>query len=127
VFEAERASLVRYGGRFDGFHAAPTLVSKSSLVRFDNNRYSVAANAVDRPVENCAYAARIEVRQDGRMVIEHGRCFGQDQTVFHAWDCVPVLARKPGALRSLQRIRHKLAGSADGDRLKILTAVLGTD
>ncbi|MEP0510590.1 MAG: IS21 family transposase, partial [Aurantimonas coralicida] len=43
VFEAERPKLVSYRGRFDGFHAVPASVSKTCLVRFDNNRYSVAA------------------------------------------------------------------------------------
>jgi threonine dehydrogenase-like Zn-dependent dehydrogenase len=38
VFEAERGSLVP-PGRFDGFHAVPGSVSKTCLVRFDNNRY----------------------------------------------------------------------------------------
>ena len=71
MFEAERPSLVRYAGRFDGFHAVPASVSKTCLVRFDNNRYSVAANAVGRPVEIRAYADRIELRQDGRAVGEH--------------------------------------------------------
>jgi transposase len=137
VFEAERPSLVLYAGRFDGFHAVPASVSKTCLVRFDNNRYSVAAHAVGRPVEIRAYADRIELRQDGRLVGEHRRSFGRDQTVFDPWHYVPVLARKPGALRngtpfkdwvlpsSLDRIRRKLAGS-DGDRqmVKILTTVL---
>src|SRR6476646_8248606 len=40
-----------YAGRFDGFHAVPASVSKTCLVRFDNNKYSVAASAVGRPVE----------------------------------------------------------------------------
>ena len=138
MFEAERPSLVRYAGRFDGFHAVPASVSKTCLVRFDNNRYSVAANAVGRPVEIRAYADRIELRQDGRAVGEHSRCFGRDQTVFDPWHYVPVLARKPGALRNgapfkdwvlpagLERIRRKLAGAADSDRqmVNILTAVL---
>src|SRR3712207_4805084 len=48
VFEAERPNLVPYASRFDGFHAAPAAVSKTCLVRFDNNRYSVAAGAVGR-------------------------------------------------------------------------------
>ena len=65
VFEEERPSLVPYAGRFDGFHALPASVSKTCLVRFDNNRYSVAASAVGRPVEVRAYADRIELRQDG--------------------------------------------------------------
>src|SRR3954469_15483921 len=138
VFEAERAALVPYAGRFDGFHAVPASVSKTCLVRFDNNRYSVAASAIGRPVEMRVYAERIEIRQDGRLVGEHARCFGRDRTISNPWHYVPVLARKPGALRNgapfkdwvlpagLERVRRKLAGTADGDRrfVDILTAVL---
>ena len=63
--------MAGYPGRFDGFNAVPASVSKTYLVRFDNNRYSVAAGAVGRPVEIRAYAERIEIRQDGRVVGEH--------------------------------------------------------
>jgi hypothetical protein len=42
VFEAERPKLVPYAGRFDGFHAVTASVSKTCLVRFDNNKYSRA-------------------------------------------------------------------------------------
>jgi transposase len=138
AFEAERPNFIPYAGRFDGFHAVPASVSKTCLVCFDKNKYSVAASAVGRPVEIRAYADRIELRQDGRPVGEHRRCFGRDQTIFDPWHYVPVLARKPGALRngapfkdwvlpaSLDRVRRKLAGSDDGDRqmVDILTTVL---
>jgi transposase len=138
MFEAERPSLVPYAGRFDGFHAVPASVSKTCLVRFDNNKYSVTAGAIGRPVEIRAYADRIELRQDGRVVGDHPRRFGRDQIAYDPWHYVPVLARKPGALRNgapfkdwvlppgLERVRRKLAGSDDGDRqmVKILTAVL---
>ena len=138
AFEAERPFLVPYAGCFDGFHATPASVSKTCLVRFDNNRYSVAAGAVGRPVEVRAYADRIELRQDGRVVGDHPRAFGRDQTVFDPWHYVPVLARKPGALRNgapfknwvlpsgIDRVRRKLGGVDDGDRqmVTILTAVL---
>ena len=138
AFEAERPFLVPYTGRFDGFHAMPASVSKTCLVRFDNNRYSVVASAVGRPVEVRAYADRIELRQDGRVVGDHPRAFGRDQTVFDPWHYVPVLARKPGALRNgapfknwvlpsgIERVRRKLASADDGDRqmVTILTAVL---
>ena len=77
VFEAERPKLVPYVGRFDGFHAVPASVSKTCLVRFDNNKYSVAASAVGRPVEVHAYADRIVIRQDGRIVAEHLGSFGR--------------------------------------------------
>ena len=71
VFEEERPKLIPYRGRFDGFHALPASVSKTCLVRFDNNKYSVNASAVGRPVEIHAYADRIVIRQDGRIVAEH--------------------------------------------------------
>jgi hypothetical protein len=113
-------------------------VSKTCLVRFDNNKYSVAASAIGRPVEIRAYADRVELRQDGRIVGEHARCYSRDQTTFDPWHYVPVLARKPGALRNgapfkdwilpaaLDRVRRKLVGVQDGDRqmVDILTTVL---
>ena len=73
MFEAERPSLVPYRGPFDGFHAVTASVSKTCLVRFDTNKYSVSASAVGRPVEVRAYADRIQIRQDGRVVAEHAR------------------------------------------------------
>ncbi|HEV7386693.1 MAG TPA: IS21 family transposase [Phenylobacterium sp.] len=138
VFEAERLLLVPCAGRFDGFHSTPAAVSKTCLVRFDNNKYSVPARAVGRPVEVQAYAERLVIRQDGETVAEHARRFGRGQTAYDPWHYVPVLARKPGALRngapfrdwvlpgSLERVRARLATTADGDRqmVDILGAVL---
>ena len=138
AFEAERGQLVEYRGPFDGFHAVQASVSKTCLVRFDNNKYSVASHAVGRPVEVQAYAERIVIRQDGVVVGEHARCFGRGETVYDPWHYVPVLARKPGALRngapfkdwplpaSLEKVRRRLKGSDDGDRqmVAILSAVL---
>ena len=72
MFEAARPSLVRYAGRLDGFRAAPAAVSKTCLVRFDSNKCSVSASAVGKPVEVRAYAERIELRQDGRVVASFG-------------------------------------------------------
>ena len=138
VFEEERPVLVPYRGGFDGFHALPASVSKTCLVRFDNNKYSVNASAVGRPVEIAAYADRVTIRQDGRVVAEHARRFGRGEIAYDPWHYVPVLARKPGALRNgapfkdwvlpgaLAEVRRKLTGSDDGDRqmVAILAAVL---
>ena len=138
VFEAERPYLVPYVGRFDGFHAKAASVSKTCLVQFDKNKYSVMSQAVGRPVEVHAYAERIVIRQDGQIVADHLRCFGREQTIYDPWHYVPVLARKPGAMRNgapfkgwvlpgaVGRLRQKLRSVEDGDRqmVKILTAVL---
>jgi transposase len=138
AFEAERPQLVPICGPFDGFHAVQASVSKTCLVRFDNNRYSVASRAVGRPVEIQAYADRVVIRQDGAVIGEHSRRFGRGETIYDPWHYVPVLTRKPGALRNgapfkdwplpagLERVRRKLKGSDDGDRqmVKVLSAVL---
>jgi len=138
AFEEERPQLVQISGPFDGFHATQGSVSKTCLVRFDNNKYSVASGAVGRPVEIQAYADRVVIRQDGTIVGEHRRRFGRGATIYDPWHYVPVLARKPGALRngapfkawllpaSLERVRRMLKGSDDGDRqmVKVLSAVL---
>ena len=138
VFEAERPKLVPYAGRFDGFHAVPASVSKTCLVRFDNNKYSVHASAVGRPVEVHAYADRIVIRQDGEIVGEHARVFGRGETIYDPgitcrfWRASP--ARCATARRSRTgccRQRSSACGASspardDGDRqmVEILAAVL---
>jgi hypothetical protein len=96
------------------------------------------AHAVGRPVEVQAYADRIVIRQDGRIVAEHPRSFGRGDTIYDPWHYVPVLARKPGALRNgapfkdwvlpgaMERVRRRLAVADDGNRqmVDILTTVL---
>lgn len=91
-----------------------------------------------RPVEIHAYADRIAIRQDGEIVGEHVRLFGRDQTAYDPWHYVPVLAKKPGALRNgapfkdwvlpsaLERVKRRLRERRDGNRqmVDILAAVL---
>ena len=101
------------------------------------NKYSVISTAVGRAVEVHAYAERIVIRQDGAIVAEHARCFGRLETIYDPWHYVPVLARKPGALRNgapfrdwvlptaMAVIRRKLKAVSDGDRqmVSILSCV----
>jgi transposase len=138
VFEDERPALIPYCSPFDGFHEKTLGVQKNCLVQFDRNRYSVEARAVGRTVQLHAYAERIVVRLDGELVADHPRRFGRDQVVYDPWHYVPVLARKPGALRNgapfrdwqlptaLAQVRRRLSSHADGDRqfVGILGAVL---
>ena len=129
MFEvADRPALIAYRGPFDGFHALPASVSKTLLVRFDYNKYSVHAKAAGRPVDIHAYADRIVIRQDGAVVAEHARRFGREQTIYDPWHYLPVLSRKPGALRNgapfkdwalppaIERVRRRLGHHGDGDR-----------
>ena len=128
VFQEEKAALVPHQGAFKGFHEKTAAVSKTCLVSFDRNRYSVSATAVGRPVQVQAYASKLVIRQDGAIVGEHARCFGRDRTIYDPWHYVPVLARKPGAIRNgapfkemrlpsaMATVQVRLSGLVDGDR-----------
>ncbi|ETX09918.1 transposase [Roseivivax halodurans JCM 10272] len=101
-------------------------------------RYSVDARAVGRAVEVRAYAERIEFWQDGKIVGEHDRAFGRGKDIYDPLHYVPVLARKPGALRNgapfkdwelptaMRRVQRKLGRVPNGDRqmVEILSAIL---
>jgi hypothetical protein len=76
----------------------PASVSKTCLVRFDNNKYSVTTSAVGRPVEVHAYADRIVIRQDGRVVAEHPRSFARGETILRS------LILRPGAGSQARRL-----------------------
>jgi len=54
-----------------------------------------------------AYAERVEFWQGGKIVGAHPRAFGRGKTVYDPLHYIPVLARKPGALRSEPRGRHR--------------------
>ena len=138
VFESEeRPALVALRPAFDGFHEVEVVASVTCLVRFDHNRYSVAARAAGRRVQLRAYAEQIAVFHNGEKIAEHARCFGRHQTIYDPWHYLPVLARKPGALRNgdpfrgwalpdaLCQVRQRLAAYPDGNRqfVAILSAV----
>ena len=138
VFEAEKASLAPFAGPFDGFHQLEAVAQATLLVNFDRNRYSVMAKAARRAVQIRAYADRIVIRCDGEVVGDHPRSFGRDRTVYDPWHYLPVLAKKPGALRNgapfqdwslppaLTRLRRKLGSGDEADRrfVRVLAAVL---
>ncbi len=79
-----------------------------------------------RPVEIRAYADRLECWQDGQVVGRHERAFGRGKTIYDPLHYIPVLARKPGALRNgapfkdwdlppaLRRVQRKLERQPGG-------------
>lgn len=137
VYEEERSALRPFAGPFDGFHESSLTASPTCLVTFDRNRYSVMAKAARRAVQVRVYADRIVVRCDGEEVADHPRAFGRDRTIYDPWHYLPVLARKPGALRNgapfqgwdpapvLSRLRRRLGDGDEADRrfVRVLACV----
>src|SRR5256886_17419171 len=138
VFQEERASLMELRGPFDGFVEKPVRASTTCLIMADHNRYSVDARAAGRMVLVRSHAERIVVLLGDEVVADHARVFRRDQIIYDPWHYLPVLMKKPGALRNgapfkdwalppaLTQVRAKLKQHADGDRqfVKALGAVL---
>jgi transposase len=100
VFAEEQPHLMPLGAPFDAFIESPVRVSPTCLVHFERNRYSVHAAFANRVVSLRAYADHIKVVAEGQTIAEHARLFGRSQTVYDWRHYIPVLERKPGALRN---------------------------
>jgi transposase len=137
VFEAERSSLLPLQAPFAGFVEKPMRATSTCLISHDRNKYSVDARAAGRSVLVRVFAERIVVLLGDEIVADHPRSFGRGQFVYDPWHYLPVLMRKPGALRNgapfknwdlppaLAEVRAKLQHHIDGDRqfVKILSCV----
>src|ERR1700730_16826107 len=138
VFEEERSSLVERRVPFDGFVEKAVRATTTCLIMADHNRYSVDARAAGRMVLVRSYAERIVVLFDEVVVADHVRSFKRDQVIYEPWHYIPVLLKKPGALRNgapfkgwdlppaLAHVRQQLPHHADADRqfVKVLGGVL---
>jgi len=126
--QEERPRLIQMDLAFDGFVEREVRVSTTSLVAFDRNHYSVDAARAKRTAQVRAYADRVVIVSGGQVVGEHGRQFGRDKTIYDPWHYLPVLERKPGALRNgapfqdwdlpapIQTVWGELKGRPGGDR-----------
>ena len=138
VFEDERVSLMQLRGPFDRFVEKAVRASTTCLIMADHNRYSVDARAAGRMVLVRSHAERVVVLLGDEVVADHPRHFQRDRIIYDPWHYLPVLTKRPGALRNgapfkdwdlpaaLTQVRAKLNPHADGDRqfVKVLGAVL---
>ena len=99
------------------------------------NRYSVPCEWAGRAVSVRLYPNRVLVVADQAVIADHARVVDRDHTVFDWQHYVPLIERKPGALRNgapfaelppaLQTLRQALLRHPGGDRVmaKVLAAV----
>jgi hypothetical protein len=99
-FITEQLALRRITAPFDGYVEHMLRVSSTCLVVLDRNRYSVPAAFAGRAVSVCSTATEVRVVADGVVIAEHARRFGRDQLICDPWHYLPILERKPGALRN---------------------------
>ncbi len=127
-FVTEQPALRRITAPFDGYVEHVLRVSSTCLVVLDRNRYSVPAAFAGRVVSVRSTATQVRIVADGAVIAEHARRFGRDLLICDPWYYLPILERKPGALRngvpfcewdlpaSIQRVRDRILNQPKGDR-----------
>ena len=120
---------------FDGYIESPARVSSTCLVSAARNRYSVPCAYAGHRVSVRLYPERIVIVGDQEVIAEHPRATERDHVVYDWQHYVPLIARKPGALRNgapfadmpepLKRLSRALLRRAGGDRVmaQVLAAV----
>ncbi len=135
MLEHEQPSLMPMVAPFDGYVETLGKVSSTCLVSLDRNRYSAPCELVGQLVSLRLYPERIDIVAHDALVASHPRSFARNQTHYDWQHYIPLLERKPGALRNgapfadlpepLQRLRRLLLCREGGDRVmvKVLAAV----
>ena len=127
-FAEEQPSLRQITAPFDGYVEHMLRVSSTCLVAVDRNRYSVPAAFAGRAVSVHTTAAGVRIVADGAIVAVHARRYGRDQLICDPWHYLPILERKPGALRNgvpfqqwdlptpIRLVRDRILKQPKGDR-----------
>jgi len=127
-FAEEQPLLRPVTAAFDGYVEQVLRVSGTCLARIDRNSYSVPAQWAGKVVSARLAADTLRVAAEGQVVAEHVRRFGRDQLVCDPWHYLPVLEKKPGALRhgapfqdwdlpaAIRAVRDRILRQPKGDR-----------
>jgi transposase len=73
----------------------PAVSSKTALVEFDTNKYSVPSTCAGKALEVIAYPDRIEICVAGKTVANHRRSFGKNETIQNPLHAETLLNRTP--------------------------------
>jgi len=72
--------------------------SSLSLIRFQNNSYSVPVEYAYQDTTLKAYVHQVKICHKDEAIAVHRRCYSKDEFIFEPLHYLPLLERKPGAL-----------------------------
>lgn len=84
--------------RFDACRKQPTRANSLSLVRFDDNDYSVPVSCAHHDILVKGYVDRVVLCHHETVVARHTRSWEKEGVFFDYRHYLPLLERKPGAL-----------------------------
>ena len=99
ALEQEQMYLMPMPAPFDGYVEVLARVSSTCLITVLRNRYSVPCHLANHKVAVHLYPAHIEVYADNACVASHVRLLDRDQVSYDWQHYIPLIERKPGALR----------------------------
>jgi len=99
-FKQEQAYLQVPMQPFNAYIDKTTSVNSTCQIQHDTNRYSVPSKYVGKLVTLLVYAQCIKIVHDDTIIAEHERSFDRHKSIFDPFHYVPLLQRKPGALRN---------------------------
>jgi len=82
---------------FDACRKQPTRANSLSLVRFDDNDYSVPVDYAHHEILIKGYVDRVVLCHKEKVVAEHKRSWGKEGVFFNCLHYLPLLERKPGS------------------------------
>ena len=85
-------------GTFDACRKEPAGANSLSLVRFDDNDYSVPVAYAHHEILVKGYMNQVVLCHRDKVVAEHPRSWGKEGTFFDPLHYLPLLERKPGSL-----------------------------
>ena len=100
ALEQEQPHLMAMPTPFDGYVETTGKVSSTCLVHVDKNRYSVPCHLANGKVSIHLYADRVAFYDDQGHQASYRREIGRDETRYQWLHYVPLIERKPGALRN---------------------------
>ena len=83
---------------FDACRKQPTRANSLSLVRFDDDDYSVPVSYAYHEILIKGYVDRVVLCNKDRVVAEHRRSWGKEGIFFDYRHYLPLLERKPGSM-----------------------------
>ena len=83
---------------FDACIKGPTSASSLSLVRVDDNDYSVPVRYAHHPVSFKGYTNRVEIFYQDELIARHDRSWKKEGVEFKPIHYLALLERKPGSL-----------------------------
>ena len=83
---------------FDAFRPDNTQADSASLVRFDNNDYSVPVAYAHHPVLVKGYADRVDICHGPKVIAVHPRCWEKEKQRLDPMHYLSLVERKPGSL-----------------------------